>query len=113
MKSKIIAGFAIFGLLSAPAIAQAATVLATYGHADGWVSATVPGTYYHAVWDDKTDGHSVYSEWRSTSGGTLSRIETFGGNGTYSSHNLTSLYSFDVCENIPLFPDICSSFVRP
>lgn len=90
------------GVLMMPAGAYAATV---YNGSD---FAYNTGTYKVTACDRETDGHSVYSDYSSSTSG---RILTTGGNGTCASASTSNLRSFNICEQIPSFPDSCSNRV--
>lgn len=90
------------GLLAWPAAAYAVTVY------DGDDYAYNSGTTQVTACDGEQDGHSVYSDYYASPNG---RITTGGGAGTCSSASTNSLTSFNVCEQIPFWPDSCSSRV--
>ena len=90
------------GILTVPAGAYAATV---YNGSD---YAYNTGNYRVTACDGETDGNSVYSDYSASSSG---RIQTSGGSGTCASASVSSLRSFNICEQIPSFPDSCSNRV--
>lgn len=94
------------GLLSAalffPASANAATVY------QGSDRAYNTGSTKVTACDGEKDGHSAYSDWRANTSG---RIVTSGGSGTCASATMSGLKSFNICEQIPSFPDACSNRV--
>lgn len=95
-----VAAIGTMGLLAWPAASHAATVR------DGDDYAFNTGITKLTTCDGEQDGHSVYSDY---AGGSQSgRNQTAGGAGTCTSIGVT-FTNFNVCEQIPAFPDSCSS----
>lgn len=92
-------------LVIGPAAANATTVYqgSDYAYNVGYGKVT--------ACDGETDGHSAYSDYTADSGN--GRTKTSGGSGTCASASMSGLRSFNACEQIPAYPDACSSRVYP
>jgi hypothetical protein len=104
-KTLVIAAIGAAGVFAAPAASLAGVTIY-----DGDDYAYNTGTTKVTVCDGEQDGHSAYSDYKAASNG---RITTSGGKGTCNSASTAQLRSFNVCEQIPSFPDSCSSQVEP
>jgi hypothetical protein len=95
-----IATIGAMGLLAWPTASHAATMR------DGDDYAYNTGITKLTTCDGEADGHSVYSDY--AGGSTSGRNQTAGGSGTCAPISVT-FTNFNVCEQIPAFPDSCSS----
>lgn len=103
-KAMVVAAIGATGMFAWPVASLGVTVY------DGDDYAYNSGTTRVTACDGEQDGNSVYSDYTSATSG---RITTSQGKGTCAFAATGSLRSFNVCEQIPAFPDSCSSRVEP